>query len=222
MPYIFQLSESDHDQLRELVNIGVSHASNTLSQMVGKRITISVPKLSITSAENASQFVSNADDVTVAVLLRLSGVIDGYVFLFFPREAAIHLLQVLSGKTVGDLRALTRFDRSVFQELGNVITGGMLQGLSRFLHIEMLHSVPDVVIDMGGAMFNSLAASMISLHEEFISLDVSVCVDAADGSVSCEGGEESTGRMFLFVGPQAVKHILSITNDMINKPEHTV
>ncbi len=215
MANIFQLSESDEDQLRELVNIGVSHAGNTLSEMVGRRITVSVPGVTIRSAETRSQFIENPTDVTVAILLRLSGVIEGYVFIFFPHDTAAHLLQVMSGKSVGDLRALDRFDRSIFQELGNVITGGMLQGLSRFLHVEMLHSVPDVVVDMGGAMFNSLVASMIALHEEFISLDVSVCVNASLSAVSCEDGAESTGRMFIFVGPAAAKRILEITNSMV-------
>lgn len=217
MPNIFQLSDSDEDQLRELVNIGVSHAGNTLSEMVGKRITVSVPSVTIRNAETRSQFVENSTDVTVAILLRLSGVIEGYVFIFFPHDAAVHLLRVMSGKSVGDLRALDRFDRSIFQELGNVITGGMLQGLSRFLHIEMLHSVPDVVVDMGGAMFNSLVASMIALHEEFISLDVSVCVNSTDNAVSCENGAESTGKMFLFVGPVAARRILEITNNMVSQ-----
>jgi chemotaxis protein CheY-P-specific phosphatase CheC len=213
----FQLSESDNDQLRELINIGVSHAGNTLSEMVGKRITVSVPTLTIRNAESAAQFMDHSSEVTIAILLRLSGVIDGYVFIFFPHDAAVHLLKTLSGKTVGDLRALDRFDRSIFQELGNVITGGMLQGLSRFLHIEMMHSVPDVVVDMGQAMFNSLVASMVSLHEEFVSLDVSVCVNANQDAVLCFEGEESTGRMFLFVGPTAVKQILKLTNAIINK-----
>ena len=221
MPTIFQLTPSDHDQLRELINIGVSHAGNTLSKMMGKRITISVPAVDVTSAETASGFVDHGEEITVAVLLRISGGIEGYVFLFFPKEAALHLLEVLSGKKIGDLRALYKFDRSMFQELGNVITGGMLQELSKFLHIEMLHSVPDVVIDMGGAMFNSLTASMIHLHEEFLSLDVSVCVDAKNEAIYCEGQDASVGRMFLFIGPEATDKILAITNAMINKSEPT-
>lgn len=215
----FQLSESDNDQLRELINIGVSHASNTLSEMVGKRITVSVPRLNIRNAETASQFMEQSSEVTISILLRLSGVIDGYVFIIFPHDAAIHLLQIMTGKKVGDLRALDRFDRSIFQELGNVITGGMLQGLSRFLHIEMMHSVPDVVVDMGRAMFNSIVVSMIALHEEFISLDVSVCVDTTQNSIACAEGEGSNGRIFLFVGPTAARKILSLTNTMISSPE---
>ena len=219
MPTIFQLTPNDHDQLRELINIGVSHAGNTLSKMMGKRITISVPAVDVTSAETASEFVDHGEEITVAVLLRISGGIEGYVFMFFPRNAALHLLKVLSGKTIGDLRALDTFDRSMFQELGNVITGGMLQELSKFLHIEMMHSVPDVVIDMGGAMFNSITASMIHLHEEFLSLDVAVCVDANAEEIYCEGLEASVGRMFLFIGPEATDKILAITNAMLNKTE---
>ncbi len=212
---IFQLNASDHDQLKELVNIGVSHASTSLSQMVGKRMTISVPELDIKSTETNIEFIDDPDEITIAVLLRVSGGIDGYVFLLFPRPAALRLLEAVSGKTVGDLRALNQFDRSVFQELGNVVTGGMLQGLSRFLHCELVHSVPDVVVDMGGAMFNSLSASMIAQHEEFISLEVSVCVDSDTNAVACDELHEAAGRMYLFIGPEAAKAILGFTSTLV-------
>ena len=215
MTKIFQLTDGERDQLKELLNIGVSHASNTLSTMMNKRVAISVPSLDVKDAQTVSSFISNPNDISAAVLLRLSGALDGYVLLLFPRSAAVSLLHSFSGKTIGDLRALDQFDRSIFQEVGNVLTGGMLQGLSRFLHIQIMQSVPDVVIDMGGAMFNSISAAMIASHSEFLSLDVAICVDAAEGAVSCAPGEEAVGRMFLFFGPEAVTSILKLTDAMI-------
>jgi chemotaxis protein CheY-P-specific phosphatase CheC len=216
MPYVLQLSDDDRDQLGELLNIGVAHAGTTLSQMTGRRIAISVPSTSLKNIKNSSDFLEKPDDIILAVLLRLSGGLDGYVFLIFSRDAIIHLLNVLSGKRVSDLRELDPYDRSIFQEVGNVLTGGMLQGFSSFLHIPLLHSVPDVVIDMGGAMFNSLAATMLAHHGEFLSLNVSICVDPPGSAVDCKSGEESTGRMFLFLGPTAVKDILALTNPMVS------
>lgn len=216
MSMISQLSSDDRDQLKEFLNIGVAHAGDTLSQMLDHRVTISVPLFDIKNAETVARFVENPNEVTIAVLLRLSGGIDGYVLLYFPYSAAVHLLHALSGKTVGDLRALDQYDRSIFQEVGNVLTGGMLQGLSKFLHIQIIQSVPDVVIDMGGAMFNSLSATMIAAHDEFLALDVAVCVDAAPDSVSCVDGEQAVGRMFLFLGPDAAARILELTRPMLS------
>ncbi len=210
-----QFSTEDTDQLKEFLNIGVSHAGTKLSELVGRRVTISVPSMQIKSAQTASDFIiENPDDITMAILLRLSGGIDGYVLLFFPHTAAVHLLHALSGKTVGDLRALTEFDRSAFQEVGNVLTGGMLTGLSQFLHVPLLQSVPDVAIDMGGAMFNSLFATMIAHHDEFLSLDVSICVDASSDAITCDEGEQAVGRMFLLLGPETAGRILEITHRM--------
>ncbi|KKU79187.1 MAG: hypothetical protein UY04_C0015G0041 [Parcubacteria group bacterium GW2011_GWA2_47_7] len=216
MPTLFELNQNDNDQLRELINIGVSHAGDTLSIMMGKRVTVSIPHVSIKNASNATIESGFSNEVTVSVLLRVYGLIDGYVLLFFPRKAALHLLGVLSGKKIGDLRALDDFDRSLFQELGNVITGGMLQGLSKFLHIEMMHSVPNVVVDMGGAMLGSVSASMIQLHEEFLSLEVSVCVAPSPDGVVCDGTEGAVGQMYLFMGPSAVRKILDITNTIMH------
>ena len=215
MSNIFNLTNEDKDQLSELVNIGISHAGTALSVMLGRRVTISVPLLEVKDARSVSHFSEATDDVTVSVLLRVGGGLDGYVFLFFPQEATVRLLQSLSGKTVGDLRALTAYDRSIFQELGNVITGGMLFGLSKFLGTELLHSVPNVSVDMGRAMFNSISASMISQHEEFLSLDVAVCVNSSDDAIKCEVLDEARGRMFILIGPDSVNKILSTTRKMV-------
>lgn len=217
MPNIFQLSSEDKDQLSELVNIGISHAGTALSVMLGRRVTISVPLVEIRDAHSVSSFNESSDDVTVSVLLRLAGGLDGFVFLYFPHEATVRLLESLSGKVVGDLRALNPYDRSIFQELGNVITGGMLFGLSKFLDTGLLHSVPDVSVDMGSAMFNSISATMISAHEEFLSLDVAVCVNSDESSIKCDEEDEARGRMYIFIGPEAVEKILATTRNMISK-----
>jgi chemotaxis protein CheC len=219
MTHAFHLTREDEDQLKELLNIGVSHASTTLSKMVGKAVTISVPNLDIKTAHSVSVKVKDPNAVTVAVLLRLSGILEGYVLLFFPSAASLHLLQLLSGKIVTDLRSLDKYDRSIFQEIGNVVTGGMLKGLSQFLHIELVQSVPDVVIDMGGAMFNSISAAMIHQHNEFLSLDVAICVNATEGSILCKDDQEAVGTMYLFLGPDAADVILKLTNEMTN-PTH--
>lgn len=219
MTHAFHLTREDEDQLKELLNIGVSHASTTLSKMVGKSVTISVPNLDIKNERSMAVEVRDPNAITVAVLLRLSGVLEGYVLLNFPYSASLHLLQTLSGKKNSDLRALDKYDRSIFQEVGNVLTGGMLKGLSQFLKIELMQSVPDVVIDMGGAMFNSISAAMIHQHNEFLSLDIAICVDAVPGTFSCKEGQEAVGSMYLFLGPEAADTILNLTNEMIN-PAH--
>lgn len=212
------LDLDERDQLKELLNIGVSHAGTKLSQMAGRRVAISVPQVSVERAETIATFVDEGDEVSVAVLLRLTGGMEGYALLYFPQRAATQLLRAISGKDVGDLRAFDAYDRSVFQEVGNILAGGMLSGLSEFLHAELLHSVPDVVIDMGGAMFNSLSAALIASHEEFLSSDVAIEVEQAPVSdaIAISEHDRSSGRMFLFLGPEATKQILAITSAMVS------
>ena len=214
MSDILELSPEECDQLKELLNIGVSHAGTKLSQMADRRVAISVPYIEIKDAETSAKFIQRGEDVSISVLLKLSGGVDGYVLLYFPHHAAVHLLHSLSGKKVGDLRAFDPYDRSVFQEVGNVLAGGMLSGLAQFLRTELLHSVPDVVIDMGGAMFNSLAATMIASHDKFVSLDVAISVEMQNDAIECAEDEASLGRMFLFIGPEATANILRLIKPM--------
>jgi chemotaxis protein CheC len=214
---MFNLSQEDRDQLKELLNIGVSHAGTKLSQMASRRVAISVPFIDIKTASTVAQFVPKEEEVSVAVLLQLTGGVEGYVLLYFPHHAAVRLLNSICGKQVGDLRAFDLYDRSVFQEVGNVLAGGMLTGLAQFLKVQLLHSVPDVVIDMSGAMFNSLSATMIASHDEFVSLDVAISVDrSGDDEIEVGLEEEAVGRMFLFLGPQATTDILTLTRTMVS------
>jgi chemotaxis protein CheC len=207
----FTLSPFAADELKELLNIGVSHASNTLSRLTQKRVTISVPSLDVKEVVPPTSFVRDPNEIIVAVLLKLSEGLDGFILLTFPTEAAVRLLHTLSGKTVGDLRALDAYDRSVFQEIGNVIVGGMLSEVAKLINQRILHSVPDVVVDMSGAMFNSIVAEMVGAHESFVSVDVAICVDANENAVLCEPDEESAGKMFLFVGPEAASRAIEET-----------
>ena len=48
------LDLDERDQLKELLNIGVSHAGTKLSQMAGRRVAISVPQVSVERAETVA------------------------------------------------------------------------------------------------------------------------------------------------------------------------
>ena len=107
MTHVFNLTREDEDQLKELLNIGVSHASTTLSKMVRKTVTISVPKLGVQNAQSLRGIVKDPDAITVAVLLRLSGVLEGYVLLLFPFSAAVSPVSIFPEPFFKEVTALS-------------------------------------------------------------------------------------------------------------------
>ncbi|HSE35231.1 MAG TPA: chemotaxis protein CheC [Candidatus Paceibacterota bacterium] len=205
------LDSVDADQLRELLNIGVSHASTKLSQFTNHRITISVPTVGLQSVVHPHDYLPNPEEVSGAILLRFNGALEGFMLLIFTEIAVRHLLESLGGTPVGDIRTLDDYQRSALQEVGNIVAGGMLGGIGPLLSGKAVQSVPDVVIDSGASLINSIVAGLVHAHGHYVAIDVSICVDAREDVVACEGGDPALGRLFLFLGPDAADAALGFT-----------
>ena len=62
------LTELQHDALTELVNLGVSHAANSLREMINQQVLLSVPTFSLVSRERAIEILTaRENDKLVAV-----------------------------------------------------------------------------------------------------------------------------------------------------------
>lgn len=201
----------DADQLRELLNIGVSHASTKLSQFTNHRVTISVPTVGMKSVSKPKEYLPDPDAIAGGILLRFSGSLDGFMLLIFTEPAVRHLLESLGGVTVLDIRAINEYQRSMLREVGNIVAGGMLGGIGPLLSGRVVQSVPDVVIDSGSSLLNSIVTGLVHAHGHYVTIDVAICVDAREDSVSCRSGDGALGKLFLFLGPDAADAALGFT-----------
>ena len=83
-----ELTEKQLDALRELGNIGAGNAATALSQLLGKKVTMSVPKIDIIPIERVPNLMGEPDALVVGVYLRILGDVLGSLLLTFPRESA--------------------------------------------------------------------------------------------------------------------------------------
>lgn len=147
------------DQLKEILNIGASHASTALSQLIGKRVMITIPEaLADTPENNVASFTSsiNKDELTTAVILKILGDIPGVMAFFLPKNSAkrlAHLVMKIDGNTD---EILTEDECSALNEVGNIISGAALGAFSRFMGATMLQSVSEVATDLFGAIVSSV------------------------------------------------------------------
>jgi len=77
-----KLNEFQLDQLKEIMNIGASHASNALSQMVKQKVGLTIPYAYVDTAHNIKQYINNPQEKTKATLIKVSGDIDGLIYLY--------------------------------------------------------------------------------------------------------------------------------------------
>ena len=83
-----ELTEIEQDALAEIANMGVSRAANSLRQMVGEQVLLSVPSVKIVTREAASKLVErNNAKKLVAVQQSFEGPFAGRALLIFPGSA---------------------------------------------------------------------------------------------------------------------------------------
>lgn len=169
-----ELTPSQLDALKEVGNIGAGHGATALSQLLGKKIHITVPKANIIPLSEVPKLVGDPNTLVAGLTLNILGDATGKIVLLFPRDSALHLADMLLKVEVGTSKILNEMGHSAIKEAGNILTGAYLSALNEFLGMLLLISVPTLVFDMAGALLASLTQGMeadmkvISIETKFI------------------------------------------------------
>ena len=151
------LSNQQIDALTEVGTIGAGHAANALSQMVGKKIMISVPEVKSIPLKKIVGLAGPLENLVAAIYMNLMGDTRGTALLIFPRKSAFTLVDILMNRPAGQTKFLKEIDRSALKEVGNILVGAFLTALMEFLNISLIPSVPLIAYDMVGAILEDLA-----------------------------------------------------------------
>jgi chemotaxis protein CheC len=148
------------DALKEMGNVGAGNAATALSKMVGRRIDVAVSKVTILPLPAVADFLGGRDSDVAAVYLPVQGDISGKVLLFFPLDGVSDLLSMLSGVKPADPADMGEMEISALKELGSIMTGSYLGALSKFIHLTLIHGVPDFTLDMAQAVLDSVLVEL--------------------------------------------------------------
>ncbi|PKL59420.1 MAG: chemotaxis protein CheC [Methanomicrobiales archaeon HGW-Methanomicrobiales-4] len=146
------------DYLRELGNIGASHAATTLSTILSTMISINVPEIIVVQLQNLENYI---DDIPAAIVMfQIQGQVagGGYMVLHIPKDSIIRLTNIMLGKATAD-REIDDMDKSALNEIGNIMTSSFLDACATLLSIIMLPSPPSMVIDMPLAAIETIIAT---------------------------------------------------------------
>ena len=149
------LTEIEQDALAEIANMGVSRAANSLRQMVGEQVLLSVPAVKIVKRQAASKLVERDNSKRlVAVQQSFEGPFVGKALLIFPEAQSLELVRSIvgDGHSLDDIIDL---EQEALAETGNIILNGCLATIANMLHRTMRMSLPSVVRGDGQALFGS-------------------------------------------------------------------
>lgn len=149
-----KLSFNQHDLLTEVGTIGTGHAATAMADILGTKITITVPKVDLLGFDHVADFVGGSDQVLACVYLEVLGDLPGTVLVLFDGATACRLLITLISDELTDFTNLSPLQQSALKEIGNILAGSYLSALADFTDQHMLVSVPNLAVDMAAAVFS--------------------------------------------------------------------
>ena len=177
-----ELTNQYYDVLKELGNIGAGNATTALAQMIGCKVDMSVPKVQLLDFNKLGELVGGEDELMVGIYLQVEGDIEGSMMFIQKKVSAAHLVNKLMcgmlGVTEEEITS-REMECSAIKEVGNIITGAYLNALSSLTGLKIYPSVPQLGIDMAGALL-SVPAVEFGLYADKILLVQTQFSDAVE------------------------------------------
>ncbi|MDP4179461.1 MAG: chemotaxis protein CheC [Bacillota bacterium] len=162
------------DVLREIGNIGAGNAISALAKMINRKIDMSVPKVKILEFNKISDMLIEPEEPVVGILLRMTGDLTGSILFMLDKKSARLLVNMLFGFKESASEFFDEMEMSAIKELGNIMTGSYVAALSMLTSLKVLCSIPDVAIDMAGAIlsvpaieFGKMGETVLFIESEF-------------------------------------------------------
>lgn len=145
------LSPVQLDALKEVSNIGTGNAATALSQLLNKKIDMSVPAVNIIPMSELFTEIGE-EKLAIGVVVRVLGDAPGNILFVFDKDTALGIVESLTGQKD---ETLTDMSCSVLCEIGNIISGSYMNAIYKLTNLVMTPSVPAVTYDMLGAMLST-------------------------------------------------------------------
>lgn len=197
-----QMSHEYYDVLKELGNIGAGNATTALAQMMQCKVDMSVPQVKLLEFKELGELMGGAEVIMAGIYLAIEGDITGSIMFLLEKKAARHLVVKLMGmEPEGD--EFTEMEFSALKEVGNIITGAYLNSLSSLTNLVIYPSVPDLTVDMAGAILSVPAIQFGALGDNILLIQTQFFDDMVlDGYFILVPDLESYGKILSALGIQ--------------------
>lgn len=161
------VTEQYFDVLKEIGNIGAGNATTALAQILQCKVDMKVPKVSLLDFSELGDFMGGEEQIMAGIYLCVEGDITGSIMFLLEKESARHLVAKLMMMDIKDTE-FGEIETSALKEIGNIITGAYLNSLSTMTNLKIYPSVPDLTIDMAGAILSVPAIEFGTLGDKIL------------------------------------------------------
>ncbi|WP_125152118.1 chemotaxis protein CheC [Clostridium rectalis] len=183
------------DALREVGNIGAGNAATALSQLLNKKIDMSVPSINVVPFDEIFSGIGG-EEIVFGVLVRVLGDTPGNILFVFQKETAINIIESLTGVKE---ESISEMGNSVISELGNIISASYMNAIAKFANLTIIPSVPAVTYDMLGAILSTTFIESGQFDEYVLDIE----------TVFLQDNSEISGHFYYVPMPGSLEKILN-------------
>ena len=150
------------DVIREIANIGAGNAATALSEILGRKVDMSVPEVKITSFSAVPELLGAPEEPVVGGMVNMEAGLTGKIMLILGIREAYIIASIMSGRDTTrnddlDFTVLSELDLSALYELMNILSGSYLSAISALTNLNISPSIPSMSVDMAGALLSLIA-----------------------------------------------------------------
>lgn len=195
-----EMSNEYFDVLKELGNIGAGNATTALAQLMQTKVDMSVPRVQLLEFKELGEAMGGEELVMAGIYLAIEGDINGSIMFLLEKKAAKHLVGKLIGMESQE-DDFTEMEFSALKEVGNIITGAYLNSLSSITNLMIQSSVPDLTVDMAGAIISVPAIEFAALGDRMLMIQTQFYDEMVlDGFFILIPDLDSYGKMLAALG----------------------
>ncbi len=151
------LSALQLDALREVGNVGAGNAATALSTLIGRRIEMTVPAVSVLPIPQVAELLGGDEAIVAGVFFRIDGDAPGNMLLAMDEASGRQLVSILLNHvdlSNGASQAFDELAMSTLMEIGNILGSSYLGALMTMTNLSLQISVPALARDMAQAVLN--------------------------------------------------------------------
>ena len=148
-----EMSSLEIDVLREIGSIGTGNAATALSQMMNKKIGMTMPEVQILGFNEAIAKFGGPEMIVSGVLVTTSGELNGITLYLQQLDFINAMLEEVLVEKIESFEQLGELEVSALVEIGNIMISSYISAISKLTGIHVKLSVPAMSVNMlGGIM----------------------------------------------------------------------
>lgn len=165
------LSAMQLDVLREIGNIGTGNAATSLAAMLARPVNIQVPRINILDYGTVAENLGGPENMIVGMLFALKDDVSGMMMFLLQQDFAHMVLNTLLGQSLHSFAEIDEMGISAMKEIGNIMAASYVNAIAQLTGMTIDISVPDICIDMAGAILSVPAIHFANISDKIIFIE---------------------------------------------------